>query len=72
MTEKDNVAIPKFGSWDYLVIFDRARNEERTGHGSQDHRDLPHGNDIMPLTKLTKPSAGQRWLCCSNLKDAED
>ncbi|PIN05087.1 hypothetical protein CDL12_22361 [Handroanthus impetiginosus] len=79
MTE--NVALPKFGSWDvnnpeatgqYSMIFDRARNDKRTGHVSRDHRDSPRGCEIMPLTKLTKPSAGRRWLCCSNLKYAED
>ncbi|PIN05089.1 hypothetical protein CDL12_16732 [Handroanthus impetiginosus] len=81
MSEKENVALPKFGSWDvnnpaaagqYSVIFDRARNEKRTGDVSQDRRDSPRGSEIMPLTKLTKPSASRRWLCCSNLKYAED
>ncbi|KAI3451666.1 hypothetical protein Pfo_008331, partial [Paulownia fortunei] len=46
---KENVALPKFGSWDvnnpaaagqYSVIFDRARNEKRAGQASQERRPL--------------------------------
>ncbi|KAL8044946.1 hypothetical protein ABFS82_08G079700 [Erythranthe guttata] len=82
MTDRENVALPKFGSWDvnnpaaagkYSMIFDRAMNEKR----SNGQRDSPRSsNDNMSVTKhedhsSRKPSTSRRWLCCSNLKYAE-
>ncbi|CAA0833866.1 Germin-like protein subfamily 1 member 7 [Striga hermonthica] len=50
MSERENVALPKFGSWDvnnpgaagqYSVIFDRARNEKKRASAAR--HDSPRG-----------------------------
>ncbi|CAK8539029.1 unnamed protein product [Lathyrus sativus] len=71
MAEK-GVPLPKFGEWDvndpasaegYTVIFNKARNEKKTGvkldSPSKDYHKTKYKNQVV----LGKPQS-KKWFCC--------
>ncbi|KAH6796055.1 hypothetical protein C2S51_037041, partial [Perilla frutescens var. frutescens] len=76
--ERD-LPLPKFGEWDvndpasaegFTVIFNKARNEKRTGGKS----DSPPKDDSVSAYKhgstLGKPHS-KKWFCCMQSASAE-
>ncbi|XP_011085411.1 RPM1-interacting protein 4 isoform X1 [Sesamum indicum] len=77
MAEK-GLPLPKFGEWDvndpasaegFTVIFNKARNEKRTGGKSdsppKDEPTYKHGSI------LGKPHSQKKWFCCMQSASAE-
>ncbi|KAG0468912.1 hypothetical protein HPP92_018240 [Vanilla planifolia] len=73
-------SLPKFGEWDvndpssadsFTVIFNKARDEKKTGSNNQGSSSPPKEPSIKQGTAQTSKSSLKKWCCCLSSTPAE-
>ncbi|KAG0464523.1 hypothetical protein HPP92_020140 [Vanilla planifolia] len=71
--------LPKFGEWDvndpasaegFTVIFNKARDERKTGGNAQGSDSKTKNSDMKPAPDATRYNS-KKWLCCIHPTPAE-